>query len=157
MSKFALLASSMLLALATPASAEILFRGVIRITAAQNCPNGPNVGNLDHASYHPRGLGNENFAALTQIWTFGANSYRLADGKNFTASFQQVISKGIGWADYTPSKPSFVLVSSQVPKPLTLGTTSITLKGRIKNPRGNDGAETCIVDFEMVGVKEVDE
>ena len=152
MLKFAMLASSMALTLAAPANAEILFRGAISITNAVNCPNGPNISDLDNAQFHPKAApGNAPFSALNIIHNYSATSFAL-NGK-FNSSFQQVTNNSIGWSDYTPEKPSSVLVSSQDPATITAETGSVTLVGKIKNPFGEAGSETCVATFRMVGVK----
>lgn len=144
----ALLATS-----ALPASAEILFRGVIKWTAANAaCAGGPNAGNEENARYHPAiAPGNSNFSALNRIWSYGATSYTLDTG-SFTNAFQKVRNDSIGWSNYTPDKPSFVKMT-QSPATITATTENVTLVGQIKNPWGDNGFENCIVDFRMVGIK----
>ena len=150
----AAISTAALLSLAAPASAEILFRGFMRITAVNaSCTDGPNVGDSDNGQFHPAAAPeNMNFSAFNQIYTHGATSWRL-DGGSFTNSFQQVSNVGIGWTDYTPDKPSFLLISRQAPATITTTTASILLEGKIKNPRGNIGQENCVATFRFVGLQ----
>ncbi len=138
---------------ANPASAETLFRGIIKYTAtAGSCTSGPGAGFWEHSLFHPRAVaGNSNFSALNEIQDFSATSWTLDSG-NFTSNFKQVTNARQGWSNFIPGQPSFVRVTSQVPATLTPATASVTLTGQIKNPKGNAGEETCIVTFIMSGV-----
>lgn len=149
----ATIAAAAVLSLAAPASAEILFRGIMNVTAVNaNCTDGPNVGNSENAQFHPAAApGNSNFSALSQFGRYHATSWALNTG-SFTTTFQQVSNKSIGWSDFTPDKPSFFLVSKQAPVNITSTTPTIILEGKIKNPRGNIGQETCVATFRFAGL-----
>ena len=150
------MAASLALAFAMPAQAEILFRGVFEVTAARGCPNGPKAGDRDNMQFHPRALtGNSNFAALTTIWDFGGQEYRLRNGLDFKTSYQVVRNGGLGWDIYKPAKSSSVLITSTVPavSSITSTTPSITLVGKIKNPYGLAGSENCEIAFRAVMLK----
>ena len=149
----AAMASVALSSLAAPASAEILFRGIMNVTAVNaNCTDGPNVGDSDNAQFHPAAApGISNFSAFNQIHRFGAISWKLNTG-SFTTAFQQVSNNAIGWSDYTPDKPSFFLVSKQAPAAITAITPTVILEGKIKNPWGNIGQETCVATFRFAGL-----
>ena len=140
--------------LTSEVQAEVVFRGVFEITGANaDCINGQYVGNINNAQFHPRGLGNENFAALTTIYSFGGNSYKL-EGKNFSNSFQTVQYGGVGWSVYIDdTKVSLAL--DKVPD-ISATTNFLELTGRIKNLRGNDGQENCIVNFRAALYKHVE-
>jgi hypothetical protein len=137
----------------TRAFAETLFRGALFTTKADNCPNGPNEGDFSNAQFHPSALpGNNDFSALNKIFSFSALTYHLLTG-SFTPAFQKVNTVGIGWTDYKPEKPSSVLVSKQTPPSLDANTKSVTLIGKIKNPFGEVGQDSCIESFLFVGGK----
>ncbi len=142
--------------LGSEANAEILFVGIYTITAATpSCAGHIGVGNTANAQFHPaKAPGNSNFSALNRIWDFGAQSYALATG-SFTTAYKKVTNRGIGWNVFTPPKPSFVLISKQVPPTITNSTSSIVLEGKIKNIYGQAGLETCEASFSMVGLKQV--
>jgi hypothetical protein len=140
--------------LAMPAQAEIVFRGVFEVTAASGCPIGPRVGDRDNMQFHPRALaGNSNFAALTTIWSYGGQEYRLRNGLDFTASYQVVRNGGLGWDIYTPKRQSSVLISATTPAVITANTPSVTLVGKIKNPDGVAGNEGCEIRFRAIMLK----
>ena len=143
-----------LASLTSGAQAEVLFRGVFEIIGANAaCTNGPNVGDINNAQFHPRGLGNENFAALTTIYGFGSNSYKL-EGKDFSTSFQTVQYGGVGWSVYiNDTKVSLAL--DKVPD-ISTTTNFLELSGRIKNIWGNEGRENCIVSFRAALYKHVE-
>ena len=137
------------LAVLTPeAQAEVLFRGVFKITNVNAaCTQGPNKGYLDNTQFHPRGLGNDNFTALTTISNFGGRSYKL-EGADFGTSFTPVITQGLGWSAYTADKKASVLID---PVPIIgIATNFLTLTGKIKNIYGNSGQENCVADFRAV-------
>jgi hypothetical protein len=146
--------ATMLSGAAVPASAEILFYGEMRISAVTPaCTDGPSVDDIFRSRFHPAAApGNSNFSALNRIVNFSANSWRLDSG-SFTSSFQQVHNNGIGWSDYTPDLPSFLLVSKQTPATIIATTTDVVLVGKIKNPFGNIGQESCVATFRMVGIQ----
>ena len=149
----AVIAVAALSSLAAPASAEILFRGIMEVTAVNtNCTDGPSVGDSDNARFHPAAApGNFNFSAFNLIYGFGATSWKLNTG-SFTTTFQQVSNNSIGWSDYTPDRPSFFLVSKQAPATITAITPTVILEGKIKNPWGNIGQETCVATFRFAGL-----
>ncbi len=156
MVKFAALSLSVLCLTATTASAEILFRGSMRITAVSaGCTGVVGVNNQWNAQFHPATApGNDNWSALNRIDQYGAQSYRKLTAGAFTASFQRVSNNGIGWSDYTPSKPTFVSVSVQTPGTIKATTVGVSLTGQIKNIFGDSGsAENCVASFAFAGVK----
>ncbi len=141
-------------ALTTQAGAEVIYRGSYQITAVNAaCKDGPNVGSIDNAQFHPRGQGNMNFTSLTTIWTYGGHSYKL-DGANFTSSFQEVISDALGYSVFTTDKKSSILLDP-VPA-IEADTNALVLTGKIKNIWGNIGQEECIADFRAALYRRVD-
>src|SRR5438105_13056006 len=132
-----------------PAFAENLFRGALFATSVSGCPSGPFEGDFLNAQFHPSGTvlpGNQNMTALNTIYPFGGTSYHLPIG-DFTSSFQKVSNVSLGWSDFKPDKPSFVAVDSRKPATLDANTKSVTLTGRIKNPYGQIGQESCVETF----------
>jgi opacity protein-like surface antigen len=148
------LAVSLVLAgVAGEARAEVLFRGIIEtVSASAECAGIRNVGALDSVQYHPRNLGNDNFAALTTIWSFGGHSYSLS-GADFGLNFTQVETGGLGWSVYNSNKKASVLFDP-VPD-IDAQTKFLALKGKIKNPNGNEGEEQCVIGFRAALYKEV--
>lgn len=143
-----------LTAFGSGAQAEILFRGSFQITAVNAaCTEGPSAGSIENAQFHPRGLGNDNVTALTTIWTFGGNSFKL-EGASFTKNFQPVISEGLGWSVYTKTKKASILLDP-VPT-IETNTNALVLTGKIKNISGNEGQENCIANFRAVLYKVVE-
>ena len=142
--------------LSTAASAETLFSGVLNVTAVTAaCTNEASVNDNSNAQFHPADVaGNSDFAALNQIDRYSARSWKLLAPGSFTDAFQQTSNVSIGWSDYTPDKPSFLLVSKQTPTTLTTTTQSVTLVGKIKNPYGDAGFEACEETFIFVGFNE---
>ena len=131
------------------AQAETLFRGTLQYTDAQNCPNGPRKGDYENSQFHPRIIGNSDFAAITTISNWGGSQYRLS-GKNFTSKFQKAETGGLGWSVYNGTdKPSSVLISGAIPplNKIKSNTQQVTLQGQIQNPWGDAGAEKCVVTF----------
>ena len=141
----------MLFATAGVARAEALFRGHLEVTSATTgCPFGQ--GTHFNGLFHPMSVpGNSNFSALNRIDDFEAQSYDLAGG-NFTSAFKLVSNIRQGWNSFTPSKPTFLKVTSQAPATQTVTTPNVTLVGQLKNPKGNAGEEACIIGFRFVGV-----
>ena len=139
------------------AQAETLFRGLLHFTAVSGpeCNNTGRVGDRYNTQFHPRVPGNANFAAITRLFDFGGLSYKL-EGANFTPTLQKTITGGIGWDAYTPQKPISVAVLKQLPPDLTPNSPTVTLIGKIKNPWGDPGSETCVVDFTAVYVRRLD-
>jgi uncharacterized membrane protein len=154
MLKRVMIAAAVLACSTAISDAETLFQGTLRFTAVNAaCANVASAGNQDNALFHPASVpGNDNFTALNAIYDFGARSWKLLAAGSFTSSYQQVSNVGIGWSDYTPSKPTFILVSKQQPATLLSTTPNVTLFGKIKNPNGNIGEETCVATFIFVGV-----
>ncbi len=155
MFKYTILATALLSSSVISASAETLFRGTLQVTAASvGCTKGPEAGDISNGQFHPAAVpGNFNFSAVNVIERFNAQSLRLLAAGSFTSSFQQVSNVAIGWSDFTPDKPGFVLVSKQTPATLAATTPNVTLVGKIKNPFGITGQENCIANFLFVGVK----
>jgi hypothetical protein len=136
------------------ASAETLFEGAMKITAATGCTMGPSVGWSSFSSFHPNavtGGTNNNFTALNFVFPTGGLSWSLAAGA-FNATFKQTTCGGIGWNVYSCAKPSFIKVTSQVPASLTTTTPTMSLFGQIKNFNGQVGQENCVATFVMVGI-----
>ena len=156
MIKRALVTSTLVLALAQPASAETLFRGIFQFTAVNSsCTDGPHVGDNVNGRFHPRDVaGNRTFTALNVIWPFGGESWEL-DAGSFTSAYVQVTNYTLSWNAFTPDKPSFLLVSQQSPATLTATTPDVSLLGKIKNPWGEIGQENCIGTFRFTGVREL--
>ena len=142
----AVIAVAALSSLAAPASAEILFRGIMEVTAVNtNCTDGPSVGDSDNARFHPAAApGNFNFSAFNLIYGFGATSWKLNTG-SFTTTFQQVSNNSIGWSDYTPDRPSFFLVSKQAPATITSTTTFIIVKKSANRANGMPNYNSSII------------
>lgn len=149
-----LLAVAVLLSIASSAQAETLFRGTIRVTGVTaGCTQGPNIGDQDNAQFHSALVpGNVALTALNRISTYGGTSWRLLAPGGFTTSFQQVSNLSFGWSDFTPSKPTFILVTKQTPATLAATSASVVLTGRIRNYFGNTGQDTCIANFTFAGV-----
>ncbi len=139
------------------AQAETLFRGLLHFTkvSGPECNNAGRLGDRYNTQFHPRVAGNANFAAITRIFDFGGISMKL-DGANFTPALQKTITGGLGWDAYTPQKSISVAVLTQVPSNLTSSSPTVTLTGKIKNPWGDPGSETCVVDFTAVYVRRLD-
>jgi len=139
--------------LSTAAGAETLFCGVLNVTAVTPaCTNEVSINDNSNAQFHPADVaGNSNFSALNQIDRYSAHSLKLLAPGSFTDAFQQTSNVSIGWSDYTPDKPSFLLVSKQMPSTLTTTTPNVTLVGQIKNPYGDTGFEACVETFIFVG------
>jgi hypothetical protein len=138
-----------------PASAETLFRGAFFVTAVDSCTSA-NEGDFYNAQFHPSALlpGNSDFSAINTIYPFGGTSYHLLTG-SFTSSFLKVTNVSLGWSDFKPDKPSFVLVSKQTPATLDATTKSVTLTGKVKNPFGITGEESCVETFLFVGGRNI--
>jgi hypothetical protein len=144
-----------LIAMAAPSQAEILYRGIYKVTSVNAACNGAlSVGDHDTAQFHPRGLGNENFSAMTTIWSFGASSYQL-DSASFTTAYKKVKTGGVGWSLYTNTFPASILLSP-VPN-ITTSTATLTLTGKIKNPRGRSDMQACEVGFRAALYKIVED
>jgi hypothetical protein len=143
-----------LLCLAGSTQAEILFRGVVVVTAVNAaCAGVLNLGDQGNAQFHPRELGNDNFSALTTINEFGGHSYSVDKG-SFAATYKKVITGGLGWSKYDANAQASVLLSP-VPA-LTLATETLTLTGKIKNPNGNTNEANCEASFRGVMYKHVE-
>lgn len=145
------------LTMTTTAQAETLFRGLLHFTkvSGPECNDAGRVGDRYNTQFHPRIAGNANFAAITRLYDFGGISYKL-EGASFTPTLQKTITGGLGWDAYTPQKPISVAVLTQVPANLTENSPTVTLTGKIKNPWGDPGSETCVVDFTAVYVRRLD-
>jgi hypothetical protein len=147
------LAAAMTLS-STATQAEVLFRGTYVVTSANAaCTDGPNVGDQDNAQFHPRGLGNDNFAALTRIFSFGGNSYSL-DAADFSTAYKKVNTGGLGWSKYDSEAQAFILLNP-VPK-ITTTTETLTLVGKIKNPTGQNNQANCEASFRALMYKHID-
>jgi hypothetical protein len=152
--KHLLFASAAVLGLSAHAEAETLFRGPLEVTAVNAaCAGIKDVGNQDNAQFHPRGLGNDNFMALTTIYDFGGSSYSLNNG-SFGTAYKKVDTGGLGWSKYDANAQASVLLN---PVPvITSGTNALTLIGKIKNPNGNSNEANCEVSFRAVMYKRVE-
>jgi hypothetical protein len=106
-----IIAAAAIAGAALPSQAEVLFRGVYEITKTNTaCTDGPRVGDIDNAQFHPRGFGNSNFSALTIIYEFGGMSYEIDNG-NFGTSYKRVVTEGQGWSTFGADKPANILVN----------------------------------------------
>jgi hypothetical protein len=151
-SKKVLLAAAMFAWLgADTGFAETRFRGNILFTAVQNCPDGyAREGWHFRSEFHPRVAGNDNFSAVSLVFDYGAAGFKL-DNANFTASYQEVLTGGVGWGDaYVPPQKAFVLVSAQQPATLSPTSPSVIVTGKIKNVWGQDEGVNCEVSFRGV-------
>lgn len=149
-----IISAAAMLGLATPTHAETLFRGVLVYTSVNAaCAGIRDVGNQDNAQFHPRGLGNDNFSAMTTIYDFGGNSYHLDNG-SFSTIYKKVNTGGLGWSKYDASAQASILLN---PIPTITSTTStLTLVGKIKNPNGNTNEANCEASFRAVLYKHID-
>jgi hypothetical protein len=150
------LAIAIIAATSAAAQAEMIYRGGFKFTKANpSCTEGPGAGENYTAQFHPASApGNFNFTALNRFFYYSATSYKLSTG-SFSNSFKQVTNTSLGWSDFKPDKPSFVLVSKQTPAAIDSNTKSVTLIGQIKNPFGSIGQENCVADFIFSGNLEV--
>jgi hypothetical protein len=134
----------------------VLFQGPFIITSVNAaCAGERNIGDINNAQYHPRSLGNDDFAALTTTYDFGGNSYRL-DSASFSASYEKVVSDELCWSIFGAKlgNEASVLVTSQ--SALTSATQFVTLVGKIKNPNINSKGRACEIGFRAVMYKRVE-
>jgi hypothetical protein len=135
------------LAVSTPASAEVVFRGTIEWNSAQACRY--EKAGFDYTSvYHPNQPStNKNFSGLTHVHQFGGAGYGVSGA--FTGSFRDVTAGGLGWDSFA-FEGAQVRVTQRVPNVITADTRFVTLKGQIKKPFGDPGVGggPCIVTFE---------
>jgi hypothetical protein len=149
-----IIAAAAIAGAALPSQAEVLFRGVYEITKTNTaCTDGPRVGDIDNAQFHPRGFGNSNFSALTIIYEFGGMSYEIDNG-NFGTSYKRVVTEGQGWSTFGADKPANILVNP-IPS-ITNSTSTLTLVGKLRNPYGRNNQTACEASFRAVMYKVID-
>jgi hypothetical protein len=155
MLKRSLLAAMCLVTAVVPAQAEMLYQGLLKFTkASASCTQGPGAGERYTAQFHPASApGNNNFSSLNFFFYHNAHTYHLLTG-DFSTAFKKVSNVSIGWTDFTPDKPSFVLVSKQIPAAIANNSVFVSLIGQVQNPWGNTGQEACIADFAFTGILE---
>jgi hypothetical protein len=151
------LAGLALTAMAAPGQSETRFRGNVIFTAVKNCdPGAAQVGWSNKSEFHAPVSGNDNFSALSLIYSHGGIGHRL-DNAKFTNVFKATKTGGVGWGDmYVAKRQSSILISSQQPATLLPTTPSVTLVGKFKNVWGDIGNEQCEVTFHGVYVRMLD-
>lgn len=143
-------------AMPSAVSAETMFDGKMKITAVNNCPQGPAVGQVSNASFHPNavtgGTQMRNASALNMLRETGAQTW-VIENAAFTSAFQQTTTNlAINWTAFVPAKPSFVKITKPNPAVFSATAASVSIAGQIKNFAGQPGQENCIVTFDMVGL-----
>lgn len=134
------------MAATTTASAETVFAGQIRTTAATAACQFYGVGRIDASQFHPTIAGNAAFSAISFLQPLSAVGYKL-NNINFDATFRNVITGGVGWGDPFSWTGSQVRISSQSPATITATTPSVVLRGQIKKPENDPGGVACIITF----------
>ena len=133
----------------TGASAETVFSGIIRVTAATpQCEFFNEEGGRTFTSrFHPRIAGNADFTGLSFIQPLYAIGYSL-EGASFTNAFQVVRSGGVGWGEtYTYTPGSAIKITSMTPPTLTASTPQVLLRGQVRRPEDDPGGNLCIITF----------
>ena len=143
------------MAAAVPAKAEILFEGFLKITSANKaCTKGPKVGTILRSRFHPGTVTGamQNWAgsAIDIYNPFDSRSYRLNSGM-FGATLTNVYNTTLLSTTLKTMKPSKLSITSQTPASITNTTTSLTFAGKIMNPNGLKGQETCLVGYLWAG------
>jgi hypothetical protein len=146
MIKSFVLATTVIVAASTNASAEAVFAGVVRTVAVTPECEFYHVGRTDNSQFHPKIPGNASFAAISFLQPLSAVGYKL-DGMNFDEHFRHVIEGGIGWGDPFEWEGSKVRVTHQVPEHITSNTPAVFLRGEIKKPEDDPGGTDCVITF----------
>jgi hypothetical protein len=141
-----LAAAAVAMTVVTSASAETVFAGIIRTTAATAPCQFYDVGRIDASQFHPNIAGNANFSAISFLQPLSAVGYKL-NGLAFDATFRNVITGGIGWGDPFNWTGSQVKIFFQSPATITATTPQLLLRGQIKKPENDPGGIACIITF----------
>ena len=154
----AILGTALLAGAATTASAETVFVGTIKITAVTAQCQNVHVNDYAQSVFHPKIVGNANFAGLSWVWTHYAKGHLLG-GLNFDATFRTVTTGGVGWGDpYTwPStKAAQIAVTYYSPAvaSITAATPIVIIRGQFKRFNNDPGGLACVASFTGTYVKD---
>ena len=151
----AILAAGLLAVGATAASAETVFSGMIRITAATAQCQGSHVGDISPSRFHPFFAGQTTQAeGLTFVYPLGGSGYSLSN-HIFDATFRAVQSGYLGSSGVVVLPGAHWSQIGAVVRPAITNTTpTVVLRGQIKRPDDDGGGLACVVNFTGVYVKE---
>ncbi len=155
MLRLGLMATVAIVALPATANAEYLYQGYMKVTSATAaCTAGPKVGTIYKSHYHPAVVSGavQNWvgSAIDTFQYFGSRSWALNNG-SFSSTAKTVTNTVLNSTVLTPKLSSKVSITSQAPTPLTTTSTFLGFSGKITNPNGLKGQETCVIGYDWAG------